>query len=73
MTGFKAPFIPGWDTHGLPTELKARAKAGVNNSEEVDDITLRKLCKEFVLDYIDDQRNQFKRLGILAFYYIRKK
>lgn len=66
MTGFKAPFIPGWDTHGLPTELKARAKAGVNNSEEVDDITLRKLCKEFVLDYIDDQRNQFKRLGILA-------
>lgn len=66
MTGFKAPFVPGWDTHGLPTELKARAKAGVNNSEEIDDVTLRKLCKEFVLNYIDDQRNQFKRLGILA-------
>ena len=66
MTGFNAPFVPGWDTHGLPTELKARAKAGVNNSEEIDDVELRKLCKEFVLGYMNDQRNQFKRLGILA-------
>lgn len=66
MSGFKAPFVPGWDTHGLPTELKARAKAGVNSSEEIDVIALRNLCKEFVLDYINDQRNQFKRLGILA-------
>ena len=32
MTGFKAPYVPGWDTHGLPTELKARKKAGVSNS-----------------------------------------
>lgn len=66
MSGFKAPFVPGWDTHGLPTELKARSKAGVNSSEELDDVTLRTMCKEFVLGYIDDQRNQFKRLGILA-------
>ena len=32
MSGFKAPYVPGWDTHGLPTELKARKKAGVSNS-----------------------------------------
>ena len=66
MSGFKAPFVPGWDTHGLPTELKARKKAGVSNSSDISDMELRKLCKEFVMDYIDDQRAQFRRLGILA-------
>ena len=66
MSGFKAPFVPGWDTHGLPTELKARKKAGVSNSSDISDMELRKLCKEFVMDYIDDQRTQFRRLGILA-------
>lgn len=63
MSGFKAPYVPGWDTHGLPTELKARKKAGVGNSTTIDDIELRKICREFALGYIDDQRNQFKRLG----------
>lgn len=66
MTGFFSPFVPGWDTHGLPTELKARAKAGVESSGEISTAELRDLCKEFVLNYVDDQRNQFKRLGILA-------
>lgn len=66
MTGFFSPFVPGWDTHGLPTELKARAKAGVESAGEISTAELRDLCKEFVLNYVDDQRNQFKRLGILA-------
>ena len=66
MSGFKAPFVPGWDTHGLPTELKARAKAGVDNSTTISDIELRKICREFALSYLDDQRNQFKRLGVIA-------
>ncbi|MBQ8058171.1 MAG: isoleucine--tRNA ligase [Ruminococcus sp.] len=66
MSGFKAPFVPGWDTHGLPTELKARAKAGVGNSTTISDIELRKLCREFALSYLDDQRNQFKRLGCIG-------
>lgn len=66
MSGFKSPFVPGWDTHGLPTELKARKKAGMSNSSAISDMELRKLCKEFVLGYIDDQKDQFKRLGILA-------
>lgn len=66
MTGFYSPFVPGWDTHGLPTELKARAKAGVESSKEISTVELRKMCKEFVLGYVDDQRNQFKRLGVLA-------
>lgn len=63
MAGFKAPYVPGWDTHGLPTELKARAKAGVGNSTTISDIELRKLCRDFVEGYIDDQRTQFRRLG----------
>ena len=63
MSGFKAPYVPGWDTHGLPTELKARAKAGVGNSSSISVVELRKLCHDFVDKYIDDQRDQFKRLG----------
>lgn len=66
MSGFKAPFVPGWDTHGLPTELKARAKAGVGNSTTISDVELRKICREFALGYLDDQRNQFKRLGAIG-------
>ena len=63
MSGFKAPYVPGWDTHGLPTELKARKKAGVGNSTTISDVELRKLCREFALGYLDGQRNQFRRLG----------
>lgn len=66
MSGFKAPFVPGWDTHGLPTELKARKKAGVGNSTTISDVELRELCREFVEGYIDDQRAQFKRLGAIG-------
>ncbi len=66
MAGFKAPYVPGFDTHGLPTELKARKKAGVDNSTTISDVELRKLCREFALGYIDDQREQFKRLGVMG-------
>ena len=66
MTGYKAPYVPGWDTHGLPTELKARAKAGVGNSSDISVVELRKLCRDFVEGYINDQRTQFKRLGALG-------
>lgn len=66
MAGFKAPFVPGWDTHGLPTELKARKKAGVGSSADISELELRKMCQEFVEKYIDDQRNQFKRLGVIG-------
>ena len=63
MAGYKAPYVPGWDTHGLPTELKARKKAGVGNSTTISDVELRKICREFAMTYLDGQRNQFKRLG----------
>lgn len=63
MTGFKSPYVPGWDTHGLPTELKARKKAGVGNSTSMSVVELRKICRDFAMEYIDGQREQFKRLG----------
>ena len=63
MSGFRAPYVPGWDTHGLPTELKARKKAGVGNSTTISDVELRKICRDFALGYLDDQRSQFKRIG----------
>ncbi len=43
MSGFQAPYVPGWDTHGLPTELKARKKAGVDNSSTISDVELREI------------------------------
>ena len=66
MSGFCAPFVPGWDTHGLPTELKARAKAGVSSSDAISDVELRQICRDFALGYLDDQRNQFRRLGVIG-------
>ncbi len=66
MSGFKAPYVPGWDTHGLPTELKARAKAGITNSTSISDTELRTICRDFVDKYLNDQRNSFKRLGAIG-------
>ena len=56
MTGYKAPYIPGWDTHGLPIELKAMKKVGVENINSA--LDLRKVCKEFALHYVDVQRSE---------------
>lgn len=66
MSGFQAPYVPGWDTHGLPTELKARKKAGLDSNTTISDVELRKICREFTLGYLDDQRREFKRLGVLG-------
>lgn len=63
MTGFQSPYVPGWDTHGLPTELKARKKAGLDANTVIDDVELRNICRDFAMGYLNDQRDQFKRLG----------
>ncbi|MEG2074817.1 MAG: class I tRNA ligase family protein, partial [Angelakisella sp.] len=64
MTGYKAPFTPGWDTHGLPIELRARKSAGVGS--DISPLELRKICKEFAMHYVGVQRTQFERLGVIA-------
>ena len=65
MTGFRAPYVPGWDTHGLPIELKALKQDGVDPST-ISKVELRRLCKEFALSFIDSMTGQFKRLGVLG-------
>ena len=65
MSGFCSPYIPGWDTHGLPIELKAMKKIGVENGA-IPPVELRKHCKEFALSYVNNQKEQFKRLGVLG-------
>ncbi|HPU58142.1 MAG TPA: isoleucine--tRNA ligase, partial [Candidatus Avimonas sp.] len=66
MAGYLSPFVPGWDTHGLPIELKARAKAGVENAANMPPAELRKICRDYAMQYVNGQREQFKRLGILG-------
>lgn len=63
MAGFDAPYVPGWDTHGLPIEQQVIKKLGVNR-HAVSAIEFRKMCKEYAEKYIAIQKEQFKRLGV---------
>jgi len=65
MAGYQSPYVPGWDTHGLPTELKALKKDGVDPTS-IDPVSLRRLCREFAMTYVETQKSQFKRLGVLG-------
>lgn len=61
MAGFRAPFIPGWDCHGLPIEFKViKATAGLSPVE------IRERCEAYARGFIDVQRKQFRRLGVLG-------
>ncbi|EAE3019257.1 isoleucine--tRNA ligase, partial [Listeria monocytogenes] len=62
MAGFRSPYVPGWDTHGLPIET-AIAKKGVKR-KEMSIAEFRKLCAEYAMKQVDGQRTGFKRLGI---------
>ncbi|EAE5179269.1 isoleucine--tRNA ligase, partial [Listeria monocytogenes] len=62
MAGFSSPYVPGWDTHGLPIET-AIAKKGVKR-KEMSIAEFRKLCAEYAMKQVDGQRTGFKRLGI---------
>ncbi len=63
MTGHYAPYVPGWDTHGLPIET-ALTKSGKVKRKELTVAEFRKLCEEYALKQVDHQREQFKRLGV---------
>lgn len=65
MTGYCAPYVPGWDTHGLPIELKALTKAG-DKKRDISPLELRKICKEYALHFVENQSKQFQRLGIIG-------
>ena len=65
MSGYKANYVPGWDTHGLPIELKAMKSIGVEDGA-IPPLELRKHCREFALSFVESQKQQFKRLGVLG-------
>ncbi len=65
MRGFFAPYVPGWDTHGLPIEQQAIKKLGINR-HEVGPVKFRQACREFATKYVSNQKEQFKRLGVLG-------
>ncbi|MDD4239722.1 MAG: isoleucine--tRNA ligase [Desulfotomaculaceae bacterium] len=63
MSGFDAPYVPGWDTHGLPIEQQAIKSFGINRND-IHPVEFRGKCKEFALKYVDIQKEEFKRLGV---------
>lgn len=65
MDGYKAPYIHGWDTHGLPIERQAIASLGINR-HEVDTVQFRNLCRDFAMKYVNLQMGSLKRLGALG-------
>lgn len=65
MSGFKAPYIPGWDTHGLPIELQAMKNSKIKR-DQMTTAEFRSKCEEFALKNVGNQLEQFKRLGVLG-------
>ncbi len=65
MSGYYVPYVPGWDTHGLPIEHRVTKEEGIEKGE-MDPLLLRAKCKEYALKYVDIQREEFKRLGVLG-------
>ncbi|OPY57201.1 MAG: Isoleucine--tRNA ligase [Pelotomaculum sp. PtaU1.Bin035] len=63
MSGYDSPYVPGWDTHGLPIEQEAIKAFGLNR-HGINLVDFRKKCKEFALKFVDIQREEFKRLGV---------
>ncbi|MEO7299861.1 MAG: isoleucine--tRNA ligase, partial [Verrucomicrobiota bacterium] len=66
LRGFNAPYVPGWDCHGLPIEFKVSQEMRKAGDTSADAATIRKACETYARKFIDLQRGQFKRLGILG-------
>jgi isoleucyl-tRNA synthetase len=65
MLGFDAPYIPGWDCHGLPIELKVDRELG-SKKKLMSTADFRRACQAYAAKYVDIQRREFKRLGVLG-------
>jgi isoleucyl-tRNA synthetase len=65
MAGFDAPYVPGWDCHGLPIEIKVDEQLG-RKKLEMDPIAVRRACRDYAQKYLDLQRSQFIRMGIFG-------
>lgn len=65
LAGYDSPYVPGWDTHGLPIEQQAIKDLGINR-KEINVAEFRKHCREYALRFVDIQREEFKRLGVMG-------
>jgi isoleucyl-tRNA synthetase len=65
MAGFRSPYVPGWDCHGLPIEIAVEKKYG-KVGHKIDAETFRQHCRDYAAQQIDLQRRDFKRLGVLG-------
>ena len=65
LSGFDAPYVPGWDCHGLPIELNVEKKVGKPGGK-VDAAGFRRACRDYAQQQVDGQREDFKRLGIIG-------
>ncbi|MEW6156488.1 MAG: isoleucine--tRNA ligase [Verrucomicrobiota bacterium] len=66
LRGRHAPYIPGWDCHGLPIEFKVSQEMRKAGNTDADPVSIRKACDAYARKYIDIQRTQFRRLGVLG-------
>lgn len=66
MTGHYTPYIPGWDTHGQPIEHQVEKNLGPERMKEIPRFKLRYKCRDYALKFVDIQREEFKRLGVLG-------
>ncbi len=65
MSGFDAPYVPGWDCHGLPIEIKVDHLLG-RKKLDMDPLAVRDECRKYAQKYLDLQREQFKRIGVFG-------
>ena len=65
MSGFRAPYIPGWDCHGLPIETKVEKELGGKTSK-VPAAEFRRMCRQFAAGFVEKHKVEFKRLGVLG-------
>ena len=65
MEGFRAPYVPGWDCHGLPIELQVEKNLG-SKKHQMSKLEMRKECRTYAAKFVDIQKEEFKRLGILG-------
>ena len=65
MSGYRAPYVPGWDCHGLPIEHQVMKELG-EKKKDLDTLAIRRLCKEYAEKFYKIQRDEFQRLGVLG-------
>ncbi len=65
MAGFRSPYVPGWDTHGLPIELAVDRELG-KRKREMSKADIRLECRRYAMKFVDIQREEFKRLGVFG-------